>query len=107
MKKKSVKPAVFRRSRTTSFWACLPSAAAIARSTCAGSFVIFFFLVAVFASLFVMQPACRRNPRRVRSPPSRDHRRVKSVVLNVLLHVRRHQAGDVLAGREPVADRSR
>ena len=104
--KKSVKPADGRRSSTTSLTACLLSAAASARSICAGSRVVFFFL-AVFVSLFAMQPACRRNPRLVRSPPPRHGRRVKSVMFNMLLHVRRHQPRDRLARGQPLADRSR
>src|SRR5580765_4537281 len=102
--KKSVKPAVLRKSSTTTLTACLSSAAAIARSTCAGSFVDFFFLV-VFGSLFVMQPACRPSLRHARSAPIRCHRRVKSVVFNMLLHRRRHQPGDRFAVRQTLPDR--
>src|SRR3954469_4029572 len=105
MRKKSVKPALLRRSSTTRFNACLLPAASIARSICAGSFGDFF--LAVLASLFVMQPACRGNRRCVQSAPTRRHRHVKSVVFNVLLHVRRYETGDRLIVVALLADRSR
>src|SRR5471030_434038 len=115
MRKKSAKPAVLRRSSATILTACLSSAAAIARVTCAGIFVNFFvfvfagafvFAFVVFASVFAMQPACRGILRHVRSAPSWRHRRVKSVMLNMLLHVRRHQPVDRFAAAETLPDRS-
>src|ERR671939_512029 len=101
MRKKSVKPAALRKSSTTTSVAFLSPAARTALSTCFGR----RWDLRRF-SVFAMQPACRGVVRSVGAPPPRRCRRVKSVLLNVLLHRRRHQAGDRLAVGNPPPDRS-
>ena len=57
-------------------------------------------------SALAMQPACRRVRRFVARTPSRNHRRVKSMLLNMLLHAQVDQPGDRLAIGAPLPDRS-
>src|SRR5436190_16222373 len=93
MTKKSVKPAAFRRSRTTTSSAFLPAAAAIARSIWAGSFA-----VARRLSVFAMQSAGRGRAGGVGRAPAARAREIQSVLLNVLLDDRRDHALDRPAG---------
>src|SRR5262249_10576173 len=111
MTKKSVKPAAFRRSRTTISSAFLASAARTARSTSAGSLAAFrcfvrFDISALALSALGMQPACRPIRRVFDHTTIFDALLVKSVLLNVLSYSLVNQSADRFTTRAAGSDGS-
>src|SRR3954471_7521424 len=99
MTKKSVKPAAARRSSSTTSVAFLSSAAVNASDTSEG-----IRLVLRRRSVFAMQPACRRDARRIERAAPGSNRRVKAVLFNVLLHGGGNESDDRLAVHAPAPD---
>src|SRR3954464_4431482 len=101
IRKWSVNPAALRRSSTTRSFAFLSSAAATAAPISFGSRVGLRR-----DSALAMQPACLGIRRRVVRAPAREHRRVKSVLFNMLAHAKVDHPGDRMAGDAALADGS-